>query len=254
MGITRDQILDELEYLAALEHALVVDHLQIYYALGTDENLGAPGGEPSPQGTEAANASFLMAISDMRHFGSVVGVLVRAGRRPAFERARHVLPPAGPAIPLGSLTPAQFHAFTERQEAIASTVDARYASFESVLTSASPPLDSDLMGEIGVLLVSGTDHLAQVPGLVDPLAGMEPSAYLRATRVEPADDLERSLLAVSNRYYRTLLAILGARFTHQELAGDLFGRAQTAMTELDGCNKLLVARGVIPRFSLATAD
>lgn len=251
MRLTRDQVLDELQYLATVEHALVVHHLQIYYAFGTDEELGAPGGAPSEQAAEVAKASLSIAVTDMRHFGSLMGLLGRAGRRPSVERPLHVLPMSGLAIPIGSLTPAHFEAFVDRQEAIASAVDGRYTRLESDLASSKPHLGGDLASEISFILQTHVDHLAQVPRLVDGLAGEEPSKLLRARRWEPADDLERSLLAVSNQYYQALVAILQTRFSHQELGGDLFGRSQTAMTELDGCNKLLVARGLIPRLLLA---
>ena len=43
--LNRDQILDELEYLATVEHALVVEYLSVFCALGHDlaaEEGGAP--------------------------------------------------------------------------------------------------------------------------------------------------------------------------------------------------------------------
>ena len=59
-SLTREQVLDELEFLAKVEHALVVECLSVCYALGYD--LGADEGGPTTKpGGEAAGAASSLA-------------------------------------------------------------------------------------------------------------------------------------------------------------------------------------------------
>ena len=54
--LTREQVLDELEFLAKVEHAVVIECLSVCYALGYD--LGPDEGGPTTgPGSEAANAT-----------------------------------------------------------------------------------------------------------------------------------------------------------------------------------------------------
>jgi hypothetical protein len=53
--VNRQQLIDELTAIVAIEHALIVDNLQISYALGTHrEDVVTPLGPASPEGREAA--------------------------------------------------------------------------------------------------------------------------------------------------------------------------------------------------------
>jgi len=70
------------------------------------------------------------------------------------------------------------------------------------------------------------------------------------TRHDPADDLERRLLVLSDRWYALIVATVEAWCAfEQELGGILRGRAMSAMDGLNEINGLLVARGLLPAFT-----
>jgi len=59
-SLTREQVLKELDLLAKVEHALVVECLSVCYALGHD--LGADEGGPTTKpGGDAARAASVLA-------------------------------------------------------------------------------------------------------------------------------------------------------------------------------------------------
>lgn len=64
--LSREQVLDELEFLATVEHALVVEYLSVGCALGHDL---APeeGGATTNQGHAAAGAASDLARGEMIH-------------------------------------------------------------------------------------------------------------------------------------------------------------------------------------------
>ena len=247
--LTRGQALDEICYLATVEHALCVDYLRIHYALGGDLEPEAGAGEPVERVFAAAQESMSMAMNEMRHLRRVNQALVLAGREPVLHRAAHILPASGPAIPLRAFSPGQFQRFPERERSIASNVDRRYARLQSAVVSPASPFEGELLDEVSFMLESTADHISPVAALADHLTGLKPAEYLRAARVEPADELERSLLALSNRHYGVLVATLAGSFEHDEqLGGQLLTVAVATMERLNDMNRLLVTRGLVPAF------
>jgi hypothetical protein len=246
-AVTREQVLDELHYLATVEHALLVDYLIIHCALGADAIE-----DPGPA-TTAAGDAFNMAMDEMRHIKSVNQALRAGGRPPSVDRAAHIVPaprsgtqPASkPPIPVGSFTPDQLRTFAKRETAVAAEVDRRWERVGAVLTTLGRDAE-----DIGNALGAIPQHASSVAALVGPLATLPPSAYLRATRVLPADEFERRSLALSDRYYQTIVATLPAFFAHDELSG-LLGNAVSIMFSLQSINRELVRRGVLPSFTLA---
>jgi len=148
--------------------------------------------------------------------------------------------------------PGQFERFPERDRSIASTVDRRYALLQSAVVSPASPFEGELLDQITFLLESTADHTTPVSALADHLTGLAPSEYLRATRIEPADELERTLLALSDRYYQVIVATLAASFEHDEqVGGQLRTVAVSTMDRLNDVNRLLVTRGLIPAFAVS---
>ncbi|MFP5318267.1 MAG: hypothetical protein ACLGI2_08225 [Acidimicrobiia bacterium] len=245
--MNHQQLVDELAALVAVEHALVVDNLQISYALGTDrDDVETPMGPASPQGREAAGVAQSSAINDMRHLKSLYRLLGTVGGRAGLGRATEVQPASSWAVPLGSVTAATFTAFEARQRAIAEAVDRRLLALVAALPAVDPPLPADVRDRLEADLTFVADHAGTVEALVSPIRQPSPQSHVRATRAEPATDAERSLVAVSDRTYRALVAMVEGWLSHDELLFDLSGRAQSAMNELDDLNALLVGRGLVP--------
>lgn len=246
------QLVEELSALLAIEHALVVDNLQISYALGTDrDGVETPLGPASAEGREAAGVAQSTAINDMRHLKSLFGLvaMVRPGAI-RLDRASQVQPATGWAVPLCSVTAATFGAFEARQKAIAEAVDRRILALVGALPAVDPPLPTDVRDRLEGDLRFIADHAGGVEGLVAAIRQPSPQAHVRATRTDAATEPERSLVTVSDRAYRTLVAMVEGWLSHDELLFDLPGRARSAMNELDDFNTLLVGRGLIPPFRL----
>jgi hypothetical protein len=117
--LTREQVLDELEFLAKVEHALVVECLSVCYALGYD--LGADeGGATTRQGSEAAAAaSSLGQQTEMFHLDDLNNALVHANRPAQLDRAASIPGGPGPDIPLGPPGLAQLQQLAAREQATA---------------------------------------------------------------------------------------------------------------------------------------
>jgi hypothetical protein len=123
---------------------------------------------------------------------------------------------------------------------VAAAVDASYAR-----------LRPHVGEEHSFLVDSGVEHVSSLAEFRSSLADVPPAVYLRATRLQPADDLERGLFALSDRYYGLIVAAVGAGFAYDaEVGGVLLMRAVSVMDGLREVNRALVERGVVPAFTL----
>jgi hypothetical protein len=81
--LTAEQVLDELEFLATVEHALIVEYLSVCCALGHD--LAADeGGATTKQGRDAAGATSALALGEMFRLKHICFALIDAGRLPGM--------------------------------------------------------------------------------------------------------------------------------------------------------------------------
>ena len=260
-ALSRDQVLDELEFLAAVEHAVVVEQLSLGYAFGHDLPP-EDGGATTDKGREAA-AKFATiaqsgAISRMRAIN--LG-LAEAGRAPDLRRATAVSSPSVAEIALGPPSLAEPERLLGRQQAIAAAIEERFAALRPAVTS-DPLFEGRLLQHLGeVILQDGPNHSAILALVAEVLQDPVPAELLRATRREPADAFEDRLLKASDRAYRTFLLAMLSRFSvfdeHGALIPNAFfiGRDFQALAErildsLDDINRLLVQRGLLPPFRL----
>ena len=123
--LTREQALAELEQLAAIEHALIVEYLSVSCVLGHDLDA-AEGGPTSPEGRDGAAAAFALAQIEMFHLAAVVRALVSVGRPVPLARASVISTAGGVQIDLGPPDVEQLPQLVDRGGAIASAVDDRY--------------------------------------------------------------------------------------------------------------------------------
>jgi hypothetical protein len=165
--LTREQALDELDVLATVEHALVVEYLSVSYALMPPPNATAP----APAASAAAGAARGLAEREMRHLHQVNGALTRAGRAVQVGRASSIGRGTG-EIALGPPTAVQLEHLREREHAIASAVDARYARICDALAAEDP-------------LFFCPDHVEPLADLQSHLGRREPSEFLHTRAVSP---------------------------------------------------------------------
>jgi hypothetical protein len=250
--LSREQVLDELEVLATVEHALVVEYLSVGCALGHDLEP-EEGGATTNQGRDTASAASALAVDQMFHLRRVNRGLVGAGRSARLERAASISSDSVAEIALGPPSATQLQGLLGREEAIAKAVDERYARLAPAVTS-HPVFEGDLLNDLrSVIVEDGPRHAAAVAALRSSLGDPPPSGFLRATRRHATDTFEQRLLDVSDRSYRLVLAALQELFTSKDfvVAGAFRGFAVSAMEGLDDNDRVLVQRGLLPPFTLS---
>jgi hypothetical protein len=251
---SRDQILDEIEFLLSLEHALIVEYLSVCCALGYDLDPahGGPVNETSRQAAAEANNQADLLMLKIR---GVVDDLSALRTVTALGRAREITDAAGAAIPLEPPSREQLEHLLEREEAIAAAVDARYARLVSAMYAAEAAGEVFPAG-LRTQMEGGTHHVDGLSGLRDFLAGQPIADLLRATRRDAGTDAEKALLQSSDRAYAQILDALGNfyRDLNGELSGDFRVGALVAMDDLKNVNHSLVRAGLLPPFQLPAAE
>jgi len=247
--LDREQVLDELELLATVEHALIVEYLSVHCALGHDLEA-EQGGATTEQGGQASAAAASLAQGEMFRLKDVNRALVAAGRSPQLGRAVSVAAPSG-TIPLDPPSRAQLEQLRQREDDIAAAVDARYQRLRPAVTSGAG-FDNSLLTTIRSVLDDGTTHADALASLRDALGDVAPAFFLRAIRRHTNDAFEQRLLDVSDRGYQSIVAALGESFAFDDgFAGAGFTQlAVGGMTTLDDVHRLLVQRGLLPPFTL----
>jgi len=243
--LSREQVLAELDFLAKVEHALIVEYLSVYCALGYDLDAGE-GGATTQQGSDAAATASSLAQDEMSHLKGVNLALFAAKRPAQMERADSISSASVADTPLGPPSVAQLQQLTTRGQAIASAVDERYMRLAPAVTS-DPVFDGELLDKMRSVIVDhGPVHAAAFAAIRDSLDGLTPAEFLRATRRDPADDFEARLLDINDRSYALTVDALGEQFAQ---AGAFSALALSAMESLHAINRVLVQRGLLPPFS-----
>jgi hypothetical protein len=174
---TGDHIVDELEFLASVEHALITEYLTIGCALSADL-------------PDASGVAGSLAQIQMFRLNDVCLALVAAGRSPTLDRAANITVGATD-VPFSPAGPDAYADLLDRESAIARAVDDRY---RGLALSAGPDL-AELVGE------SGTTHYDALQRLRDAIGDPAPPGLLRTVRFEPGNDTESTLLGASDSAY-----------------------------------------------------
>lgn len=253
--LTREQVLDELDYLATVEHALCVEYLFAHYSLAAPMQL-PPDADPTTRRVfAAASEVFSIAVDEMRHFRWVNEALVLLSRPPNIGRADRIHRQLDRPFTLQPLTPQQLDWFIEVERPSQSTesgIDGMYVRL-LVTIDRRPDLFPErhrLVHLIKLIINEGIDHFQRFTSVKEQLTGLTPEQYLRPL-APPADDLARDLVELSNQNYAVLLGALSATLPLGDRAGGvLIEQSRRAMFSLHETNHLLAARGVAPPFTL----
>ena len=249
--LTRDEVLDELEFLATATHALIVEYRTLCCAFGN--GLSAEeGGTAGDQGREASSVAAALALSRMFHLKSINVNLVEAGRSPQLGRADAISSVSVAEIPLRPPSAEQLADFLAREEAIARAMDERYKRLEPAITTTPVFQDSLLENIRRTILEEGSIHGSGVAGLRAVVGDTPPADLVIVCGREPADAFDERLLKVSDLGYRLMLSALGDQFgqTDPFAAGSFRALATDAMIGQDEVHSLLVVRGLLPPFTL----
>ena len=249
--LTREQVLDQLEVLATIAHALVVEYLSVCCALGHDLEAD-DGGATTEQGRSAAATASSLALDEMFLLKAVNRALIAAGRPARLDRATSVVRPSGQEMQLAPPSPQELEGLLEREEEIAAAVDALYVGLEPAVTT-DPVFEDDLLDEVRSLVVEqGSHHSAGVASLREAFGDVPPACFLKAMRRDTTDPFEVRLLDVSDRAYATVVTALREAFSQDDgfVAGTFRNLAVSAMATLDEVNRLLVHRRLLPPFTV----
>jgi hypothetical protein len=246
-----EQLLDELEALATVEHSLIIEYLLIHSLFGHDRPPS--GSDPFVDAmNQAAQAAFGMAGSEMRHFHGLNQALTSAGRAAQTGRSATIDGGLLTAIAPGEPTPA-IERLAARARKFADPLDDRYGRLGSVLTSPATEATAGLdLDQLAFLIDTNPDHRGAVTAFETALASVPPGDVAIWLPPGDPDAVEVSLLDLSDQWYGLLLAIIDAWFNHEiDLGGVLRGRAIDVMSALNGVNGRLVEHGrQLPRFTL----
>src|SRR6266545_3983545 len=184
--LNREQVLDELDFLASVEHSLCVECLSVHCALGHD--LGpTDAGATAQRVADAAQAAAVIAQDEMRRLHNVNRALVHAGRLPQLARASSIPLNSSSDVALGPLSFEQLERLVERERELALAVDARYARLRPAVAPPNPVFEGDLLAEMTGILDQPPDHSQLPAALQKGLEGIPPRVYLHATPHEPSD-------------------------------------------------------------------
>jgi hypothetical protein len=221
---TTGAVLNELEALATVEHALIVEYLTIGYALTADL--------PDASAT-AAN----LAQGQMFRLSDVCRALAAAGRSPTLDRAASITA-GGAEIQFSPAAPDAYAHLMDRESMIARTVDDRY---RALIPETGPEL-------IELVSVSGPTHFDALASLRDAVGDPAPPGLLASVRFDARTDAESLLLGAGDSAYRVVVTALRNLY-----AGDGFGDyrqiATTAMFGMDNVNRVLAEGGLLPSFN-----
>jgi len=231
-------LVDELDHLATVEHALCVLYLWFHCALGDVV-------EPGPAGGQAG----LMAQDQMRRIRGTNRALVRAGGTATVGRATHVRNDAGAPVELPTPEPGALDTFLNRCGPVTAALDGRYGHLGDLAVSVEPSVRE----EIDAAVATGVLHTAELATLRDGLAGLGPAEYIRVrpAAVPVAGTAEAGLQRLGDLYYRTIVEAVRLGMTYEDDLGDLIPSTTTTMFKLEEVHRKLAERGHLPTFTLA---
>jgi hypothetical protein len=204
---------------------------------------------------QASERAYGLAKHEMRHMHSANGLLAAAGRPTQLGRAASIQGGSGAEISLAPPSAAELAHLLDREREIAAAVDARYARLNAALGAEPPPFDDELLGRITTFLgLNHSDFLSEIEDELQRDPPIPPAVYLCATRRDPANELERSLLELADRHYGVVLATVRVWFAHEDQpdGDELPGKTEalSAMDLLDASMGLLTKSGLLPAFTL----
>ncbi|WP_404953967.1 ferritin-like domain-containing protein [Streptomyces sp. 147326] len=257
--MTPEKVIEELERLADVEHALCLEYLYAHYSLNAPTVL-APGTNPeSPiaQFHAAATEVFSVAVDEMRHLrwvNEVLGVLGRPHKLEPPPLGMLIQPESGQVFELKRLTAAQLDWFIKVESTSAELnpggIDGMYIRLHHTIEKRPDlfPQADRLSHLIKLIIDEGVDHFERFKAVKGHLAEFSEDEYLRMLDKTP-DPLDQRLLQLADLNYALLLGTMKETLALGDRAGGvLIEHARRAMTNFHEVNHLLASRGVAPRF------
>lgn len=255
--LTRQQVIDELRYLATVEHALCVEYLYAHYS------LNAPYRLPETDVTEqtrliftAADEVFKIAVDEMRHLRWVNEALHLLQEPPTTERAENIGRAFNRPFELKALTPDTLQWFIDVEKPSQSFGRGLDGMYVRILVSIDEQPDvfaerERLLDLIKLIIDEGEGHYKRFLSVQQQLSALQPDIYLRTLSEPPANSPLLSLQALSDQNYAVLLGALQISLSLGDRAGGIvLEQARRAMFNLHETCHYLASVGIQVHFSL----
>jgi hypothetical protein len=252
--LSREVVIEELRYLAEVEHALCVEYLYAHYSLNAPFN--SSGSDPvTTRISEAAQEVFQIAVDEMRHLRWVNECLAMLRGRVALGRASRIgrqLERVFALRPLGAEQLQWFIDVEAPSQQMGEQIDGMYVRLLTSIVRQPEqfPERDRLLPMIKTIIDEGQEHWARFVAVRTHLQGIDEARFLRS--LGPSrDEIQSRLLRLSDENYRVLLASLSVTLEFGDRAGGLLlEQSRRAMFNLHEINHLLASQGVAPQFAL----
>ncbi|MEC4814461.1 MAG: ferritin-like domain-containing protein [Scytonema sp. PMC 1069.18] len=255
--MTRQEVINELFYLATVEHALCIEYLYAHYSLNAPLRLPDTGAsEETKRIFAAGNEVFMIAVDEMRHLRWVNEALDLLGKSPSLGRADYIGRAFQRPFQLKPLTPEQLQWFIDVEKPSQSVGEGLDGMYVQLLTSIDQqpqpfPERERLLYLIKLIIDEGGDHYERFKSVQQHLSGINSNSYLRPLKQQTSDARLTSLQNLSDQNYAVLLGSLQVSFSLGDRAGGLvLEQSRRAMFNLHETNHYLASQGVGGRFKL----
>lgn len=259
--MTRQEVIDELFYLATVEHALCIEYLYAHYSLNAPLRLPEiDASDETKHIFAAANEVFMIAVDEMRHLRWVNEALDLLGKAPSLGRANYIGRAFQRPFKLKPLTPDQLQWFIDVEKPSRSVGEGLDGMYVQLLTSIDQqpqqfPERERLLYLIKLIIDEGGDHYNRFKSVQQHLFGMASNSYLRPLKQQTSDIRLASLQKLSDQNYAVLLGSLQVSFSLGDRASGLvLEQSRRAMFNLHETNHYLASQGVGGRFKLPRAS
>jgi len=253
--MTVQEVMDELHYLAEIEHALCVEYLYAHYSLKAPMEIEPNTSKETQLIFAAANEIFRVAVDEMRHLHWVNEALDLLGQSPNVWRAEIIGKVQNRPFSLNPLTPKQLQWFIDVEapsKSIDDGIDGMYVHILRTITETPDfPKREQLIPLIQLIIDEGEGHHQRFLSVQDKLKDMSPNDYLRPMNDPTPGTAEHIMQNLCNENYRVLLSTLLLSFSMGDKAGgNLIKQARHAMFALHEMSHTLASKGYRVPFTM----
>ncbi len=222
--MTRQEVIEELKYLATVEHALCVQYLYAHYSLNAPMEIDKDASSKTKKIFAAANQVLSIAIDEMRHLRWANEALHILGESPSINRAEIIGKAFNKPFELKSLTREQLQWFINVEKPsqdIEKTIDGMYVKLHSSIDKQPNlfPEKERIVHLMKLIIDEGEDHYQRFLSIEKHLEDIEESDYLRPlNHPVPGSNLEH-IQKLTNNYYKTVFKTLEIAFSLGDKSG-----------------------------------
>ncbi|MDJ0591376.1 MAG: ferritin-like domain-containing protein [Pleurocapsa sp. MO_226.B13] len=264
---SKEDLINELNYLASVEHALAVEYLYAYYSLNTPENLAEDNNDWRTKTIWTAAQEILkIAVDEMRHLRWANECLTLLDADVSVGRAALLGRNFNEPFVLRQLTPQTLQWFidVERPSRVTTRgLDGMYVRILDAIEQNpdwfTPEVAENLLRIVKLIIDEGEEHYVRFSNVQRNLGRLNDS-YLRSaygigTNGEPFEAPPETPLVrlqqMSDHYYATILRLIQVSFALKDKAsGKTIREAIKIMFSLNGVNFQLAEQGMTPLFTL----